>query len=153
MWDNRSDPALLAAGASDWPYQVDDVSFFNESDAALRPPGFDPALEPGLALAKTHCLTCHKVNGYGGEKAEGNLAAVARGLGEGLFIKWALDPQAVQPDATMPALATQAPEAERRAIAELDLRLSRAGSRHTRTLNRRPPRPTPPSPCASAAPA
>jgi len=71
VWDNRSDPELLAAGARDWPYQVDDVSLFNASDAALRPAGFDPALEPGLSNVKANCLTCHKVNGYGGEKVGG----------------------------------------------------------------------------------
>ena len=95
VWDNKADPELLSAGAHDWPYQVADVSVFEGSDAALRPPGFDPALEPGLENAKTHCLTCHKVNGYGGEKAGGDLALVARGLGKSLFVKWALDPQAV----------------------------------------------------------
>jgi hypothetical protein len=48
VWDNSADPELLSEGARDWPYQVVDVSFFNASDAALRPPGFDPALEPDV---------------------------------------------------------------------------------------------------------
>ncbi len=118
VWDNRSDPAWLAAGDSDWPYQIDDVSIFNASDAGLRPPGFDPALEPGLASTKAHCLTCHEVNGYGGQKVYSNLAVLARGMAAPEFVQWALDPQAVRPDTTMPALATQMPEAERRTIAE-----------------------------------
>ena len=113
----RPTPKSLSEGASDWPYQVAEISLVDASDAALRPAGFDPALELGLENTKTHCLTCHKVNGYGGEKVEGNLALVVRGLGESLFVKWALDPQAVQPDTTMPALATQMPESERRGIA------------------------------------
>ena len=117
VWDNRGDPDLLSEGARDWPYQVVDVSLFTTSDAALRPPGFDPALEPGLANVKTHCLTCHKVNGYGGEKADGDLALVARGLTAQKFVQWALEPSSAMPGATMPALATQMPEAERRAIA------------------------------------
>ena len=73
VWDNREDPELLYEGARNWPYQVIDVSIFNASDAALRPPGFDPALEAGLSYLKANCLTCHKVNGFGGEKVEGNL--------------------------------------------------------------------------------
>ncbi len=117
VWDNRSDPKLLAAGAHDWPYQVDDVSFSRDSDAALRPPGFD--LEPRLSKVETQCLTCHKVNGYGGEKVGGNLAAVARGLTKSEFAKWVLEPSAVMPGATMPALSPNAPEAQRRATAEL----------------------------------
>ena len=43
VWDNRSDPKLLAAGARDWPYQVDDVLLFNASDAALRPDSIPPS--------------------------------------------------------------------------------------------------------------
>ncbi len=119
VWDDKADRELLSEGASDWPYQVVDVSFFEASDAALRPPRFDPALEPGLTNAKTHCLTCHKVNGYGGDKAGGDLALIARGLTASEFVQWALEPSSVKPDATMPALATGRPEAERRALAEL----------------------------------
>ena len=78
----RPTPKSLSEGASDWPYQVAEISLVDASDAALRPAGFDPALELGLENTKTHCLTCHKVNGYGGEKVEGNLALVVRGLGE-----------------------------------------------------------------------
>ena len=118
VWDNRSDPELLDAGASDWPYQVDDASLFNTSDAALRPAGFDPALEPGLADVKANCLTCHRVNGFGGDKAGGNLAAIARGLTMADFVKWVLEPSAVMPDTTMPALSPYLPEAKRRARAE-----------------------------------
>ena len=118
MWDNRSDPDLLAADASDWPYQVDDVTFSRDSEAALRSAGFDPALGPGLMDVKANCLTCHKVNGYGGEKVGGNLAAVARGLTMSDFVQWVLEPSAVKPDTTMPALSPRLPEAERRAIAE-----------------------------------
>jgi hypothetical protein len=54
IWDNRGDPDLLSEGARNWPYQVIDVSFSNASEAALRPPGFNPALEPGLSSAKAN---------------------------------------------------------------------------------------------------
>lgn len=116
VWDNRDDPALRSKGARDWPYQVIDVSVFSESDAALRPSGLDPALEPGLASARKHCLTCHKVNGYGGEKA-GDLALIARGLTATDFVRWALNPSSVKPDTTTPALAGNLTEAERRSAA------------------------------------
>jgi mono/diheme cytochrome c family protein len=118
VWDNREDPELLSEGARNWPYQVIDVSIFNASEAALRPPGFNPALEVGLSNVKANCLTCHKVNGFGGEKVEGNLALVARRLPAAEFIKWTLEPSAVRPDTTMPALSTNLAEVERRAIAE-----------------------------------
>jgi hypothetical protein len=58
------------------------------------------------------------VNGYGGDKIGGNLAAVVRGLTMQDFVTWVLEPSAAMPDTTMPALLPHAPEAERRAIAE-----------------------------------
>ncbi len=137
VWDNRDDPSLLAEGARNWPYEVDDVSLFNASDAALHPPGLDPALEPGLANTKMHCLTCHKVNGYGGEKADGDLALIARGLTAQNFVKWTLEPSSVNPDTTMPALAANRPEAERRATVRVDLRIPVACSGPARALKRR----------------
>ena len=109
---------MLYEGARNWPYQVIDVSIFNASDAALRPPGFDPALEAGLSYLKANCLTCHKVNGFGGEKVEGNLALAARELTAGEFVKWTLEPSALKTDTTMPALSVGFTEAERRAIAQ-----------------------------------
>jgi hypothetical protein len=57
IWDNRGDLDLLLEGARNWPYQVIEVSLVNASETSLRPPGFDPALEPGLSSAKANCLT------------------------------------------------------------------------------------------------
>ena len=118
IWDNRADPELIAEGDRNWPYQVIDVSPFNESEAALRPPGFDPALEPGLSNAKDYCLTCHQVNGFGGGKFEGNLALVARAMPAAEFVKWTLEPSSVKPGTAMPALPANLDEAQRRAIAQ-----------------------------------
>ena len=109
---------MLSEGARDWPYQVIDVSLSNASEAALRPPGFDPALEPGLSSAKANCLTCHQVNGFGGGKVEGNLALVARAMPVAEFVKWILEPSSVKPDTAMPALSANRDEAQRRAIAQ-----------------------------------
>jgi mono/diheme cytochrome c family protein len=117
VWDNRRDADLLAEGARNWPYQVFDVSISQGSDDALRPPGFDPALEPSLTNVKAYCLTCHKVNGFGGDKVEGNLALVARDMTAAEFVKWTLEPSAVRPETTMPPLSTTLAEPERRAIA------------------------------------
>ena len=118
IWDNRGDSDLRSEGARNWPYQVIDVSLSNASEAALRPPGFDPALEPGLRSAKADCLTCHQVNGFGGGKLEGNLALIARAMPAAEFVKWTLEPSSVKPETTMPALSTNLGEAQRRAIAQ-----------------------------------
>ena len=93
------------------------MSLFNASEAALRPPGFDPALEPGLSGAEANCLTCHQVNGFDGGKVKADLALVARAMPAAEFVKWTLEPSSVKPDTTMPALSTNLAKAQRRAIA------------------------------------
>ncbi len=118
IWDNRDDPALIAQGGRDWPYQTAEASVATGSDAALRPPGFDPSLEPGLAAAKANCLLCHKVNGWGGDKAAADLAALTRSLQKPDFMAWTLNPASADAKTTMPALLPEAPAPERSATAE-----------------------------------
>ena len=101
VWDNDADSDWAQKGAADWPYQVDSVAFA-APETALAPPGFEAALEPGLNKTKAACLTCHSVNGYGGSKVQGDLAAAARSLSRTDFLKWALAPD---PASTMPPLS------------------------------------------------
>jgi hypothetical protein len=117
VWNNRADPASIADGR-DWPYEIVDVAFAPDRGPALRPPGLDPSLETGLAATRDNCLTCHKVNGWGGDEAQGDLALLARSGPTDALIRWMLDPSSVDPKTTMPALMAGAPEAERRATAE-----------------------------------
>ena len=118
VWDNISNPALLAEGASNWPYQVHEVNLVSLSESALLPDGLAADLHEGAELAKTYCLQCHKVNGFGGEKFPGNLAALARVRAEPDFIRWVLNPSAVRSNTTMPPLSDRLPDAERRRIAK-----------------------------------
>ena len=117
VWDNISNPALLAEGASDWPYQVHEVNLVSLSENALLPEGLAAELREGAGLAKRYCLQCHKVNGFGGEKFPGNLAALARIRPEPDFVRWVLDPSSVRTGTTMPPLSNRLPDAERRRIA------------------------------------
>ena len=118
VWDNISNPALLAAGASDWPYQVHEVNLVSLSESALLPEGLAAELHEGARLAKRYCLQCHKVNGFGGEKHPGNLAALARVHPEPDFLRWVLDPSSVRSNTTMPPLSDRLPDTERRRIAK-----------------------------------
>ena len=119
VWNNISDPALLAEGASGWPYQVVEISAFTGSDAALRPPGLAGDHDEAIGFVKTNCLSCHKVNGYGGEKYPGNLAELAKGREHEEFLAWVLAPSSLRPGTTMPPLAPLRPQAERERIAGL----------------------------------
>ena len=118
VWDNIANPALIAEGARNWPYQVKEINLVTLSDAALLPKGLDPRFRPGAALVKTHCLQCHKVNGFGGEKFEGNLAKSTPGTPAGrISCGCSSSRRHEREGATMPALSDRLPEAERRRIA------------------------------------
>ncbi len=86
IWNNRADSDWAEKGSTDWPYQVTSVTY-SAPETALRPPGFEPGFEPGLDKAQVRCLPCHSVNGCGGEKASGDLAAIARGLPRAAFLQ------------------------------------------------------------------
>ena len=118
VWDNMGNPALLEEGARNWPYQVAEVNLVTLSDAALLPPGLDERFHEGAALAKIHCLSCHKINGYGGQKFEANLAEVAKVYEVTEFVRLVLEPLSVLEETTMPALSERLPEPERERIAK-----------------------------------
>jgi hypothetical protein len=118
IWENIDDPEIFARGASIWPYQISEIAPVTLSDAALLPQGLDPSLRSAAALAKTYCLNCHNLNGFGGDKVEGNLSALARNLDDDTFRAWVLNPRSVRPDTTMPALSESLPDGERVRIAE-----------------------------------
>ena len=119
VWDNISNPVLLAEGAGNWPYQVKEIDLVSVSAAALLPEGLDARLHEGAELVTTHCLACHKVNGFGGEKFEGDLAEIAKGYAEADFLRLVLNPAAARSGATMPAISDRLPEPERRRIARI----------------------------------
>ena len=118
VWDNVSNPALRAEGAVNWPYQVHQLRLVSLSVSALLPDGLPAELHQGAELARTYCLQCHKVNGYGGDKLPGNLAEIARLHPERAFMKWVLEPSSMRSDTSMPPLADRLPEEERRMIAK-----------------------------------
>ena len=119
VWDNISNPALLAEGASDWPYQVHELNLVSLSESALLPEGLGAGLHEGAELAKRYCLQCHKVNGFGGEKHPGDLALIAKSYPEPEFTRWVLDPSSVRSGTTMPPLYHHIPDPERRRIAKV----------------------------------
>ena len=117
VWDNVSSPALLEEGARNWPYQVTEVRLVTLSDEALFPAGLDARFHEGARLVRTHCLSCHEVNGFGGAKFEGNLAEIVKDYGEARFLRLVLTPAPERQGATMPAIADRLSEGERRRIA------------------------------------
>jgi len=113
VWDNIAAPELVAEGGSYWPYQVTQVVLSTAPAEALLPGGMAPRYEAHAALAKKHCLTCHRVNGYGGDKFPIDLAVRVKAMSAETFRQWMLEPARVKPGTTMPALAAAMPQAAR----------------------------------------
>jgi hypothetical protein len=113
VWDNIHDPGLIREGGTYWPYQVSEMLM-------------SPSSEQGSAAGEKssearelekYCLSCHHVNGYGGNKAPFDLAEQARIIGEENFLAWVLNPASIRPETRMPAINEGMPETERRALA------------------------------------
>ena len=118
VWDNIGNPALIEEGPGTWIYQIAEANLVTVSDAALLPEGLDARFHEGAALAKEHCLRCHLVNGYGGEKHEGNLAELTKDYEEAVFVSVVLAPLSVFEETTMPPLSDRLAEDERQRIAK-----------------------------------
>ena len=83
-----SSPALVQEGPRNWPYQVREMRLVTLSDEALVPTGLDSGFHEGAELVRTHCLSCHEVNGFGGAKFEGNLAEIVKTMRKRTSCAW-----------------------------------------------------------------
>ena len=117
VWDNVRHPDLLAEGASYWPYQVSEVLLSDTGLEALLPGTMAERYADDAALVRKLCLSCHTINGYGGDKWPIDLAARVKNMTAEDFQRWVLTPNAVKPGTTMPPLAAHNPESEREAMA------------------------------------
>ena len=113
VWDNIHRPDLIQEGATYWPYQVNEIVV---SKAPEKNPVSGEMSQPARELEK-YCLSCHKVNRKGGNKAPMDLAEQTKMLGEKGFHAWVLNPSSIKPDSGMPAMFEGMPEPDRRALA------------------------------------
>ncbi|OIR14684.1 hypothetical protein GALL_44900 [mine drainage metagenome] len=112
VWDNIHQPDLIQEGATYWPYQVNEIVI---SKAPEKNPVSEALSQPARELEK-YCLSCHRVNGYGGNKSLVDLAEQTKMLGEKGFHAWVLDPSSIKPDSGMPAMFEGMPEPDRKAL-------------------------------------
>jgi len=117
VWDNIRDPELLSEGGTYWPYQVAQLLVSRERATALLPPGIAPGFDESAALTQKYCLACHRVNGYGGDKARGDLAQITKALPRADFLRWVLEPSVIKPGTAMPGLPEAMAESDRQAVA------------------------------------
>lgn len=117
VWDNIQAPELVAEGGTYWPYQVTQIQVSAARLEALLPRPLAERYASVAAEAQKYCLSCHQINGFGGEKWPGNLAQQAKSLQDNDLLRWMLEPSRVKPGTTMPPLPEGLPPAERDALA------------------------------------
>lgn len=118
VWDNLSFPELQLQGAYGWPYQIIAIEWRSKTeDQALRPQSPSKSLAQGFEETKTYCLTCHSIRGIGGKKYPVDLLQAVCGWQDALK-GWIESPGRIKPGTTMPPLARQLPDEERRQISE-----------------------------------
>lgn len=113
VWDNLKTPELRNSHGTHWPYQVTEVSLieFSETFAQMIPPKPSKNVKSGFALFKTHCMTCHTINGDGGDKSvELNYpVSVTEYMKPEWLVKWIDDPPAIRYNSRMPRLNPNMP--------------------------------------------
>jgi mono/diheme cytochrome c family protein len=118
VWDNIRHPDLLADGGTYWPYQVSEVLVSEARLESLLPGKMREQYAKEAAVAQKYCLSCHVINGYGGEKWPIDLVEHVKDMKAEDFKRWVLTPNTVKPGTTMPALPEQMSEYEREALAQ-----------------------------------
>jgi hypothetical protein len=71
VWNNLKHSELRADGANGWPYQIVSIDLvkFKDRFAKTSPPeGSPPAVHKGFLFFRQHCMSCHAINGEGGQK-------------------------------------------------------------------------------------
>lgn len=118
VWDNLRNPELRVEGGTFWPYQVKQVWLATARLDALLPAGTAAQHAETAALAQKYCLSCHQVNGYGGDKWPINLAERVKSLSRPAFLQWVLRPDLARPGTSMPGLPDTMPTDQRAALAD-----------------------------------
>jgi ubiquinol-cytochrome c reductase cytochrome b subunit len=85
------------------------------------PPSFSEAERGAAQIFARHCVRCHRLDGDGGGSADDedgpDLSAIGAKHDATTLRRWIADPEAVKPDATMPAFSSRLTPAELDAIA------------------------------------
>ena len=118
VWDNVKAPALKAEAAHGWPYQVVGIEAQRSSATKIKSVPAKNAsaiVKAGYDAFQKNCVTCHRVNGEGGEKSFDltQPVAVTTYFKEPWLEKWIINPSALRPGTTMPALSCEPTEAKR----------------------------------------
>jgi mono/diheme cytochrome c family protein len=107
VWDTEKFPERKTG--ANWPYQVtaiERISFSATYSAVLPPPKSSAQVQHGFAVFRKNCLSCHQINGQGGNMAIdlNSPVSVTEYIKKPYLLKIISNPQSVRGRATMPGL-------------------------------------------------
>ncbi len=105
VWDNLKKPELLTSNAYAWPYQVFSIELVSDSMLkSLLPQGASAEVEAGFDGYKNNCLSCHKIDGFGGNKFGMDIRQSIKGRSREELYEWIDRPSTINKFTTMPPL-------------------------------------------------
>jgi len=112
VWDSQRYPERKFG--ANWPYQVvaiDRAPFSQAYSAVLAPPKSSPEVKHGFALFRKHCLSCHQINGQGGNMGVdlNSPTSVTEYIKKPYLARLIDNPQGLRHRATMPGLDQSLP--------------------------------------------
>ncbi|HSC26199.1 MAG TPA: cytochrome b N-terminal domain-containing protein [Vicinamibacterales bacterium] len=101
------DPEVIAPGLRQPPLVLNEreiaaIVAYVQRLGRDRYPAMDPRTETAAAVYARHCIGCHVIDGEGGDDGP-ELTVVGRKHDAATLRRWIADPEAVDPDADMPA--------------------------------------------------
>lgn len=105
VWDNTKYPDLQASSSYAWPYQVFRMELVSGAMlASLLPENASPETSAGFEAFKNNCLSCHNINGFGGQKFGMDLRQSIKGRTRQELYDWIDKPADINKFTTMPPL-------------------------------------------------
>lgn len=124
VWENQKEPELLEGGGTDFPYQIvaiDLISFKDKFPKIAPPAKSAPSVQEGFLLYRKYCLSCHSLDGEGGQKAPDlKLVNPFKRMSLAELRRWILSPQSVKPGTLMPPFGPKLPDRETKADALIE---------------------------------
>ncbi len=105
VWDNLKHPELHQLTSYAWPYQVFRMELVSSDMLQyLLPAGASPAVKAGFEAFKNNCISCHNINGFGGNKFGMDVKQSIKGRTRQELYDWIDNPLAINRYTAMPPL-------------------------------------------------